>query len=118
MKPYPFSFENHLTVPISGTNVLLQTTSAGPVEPTRLTQAPERYLSTARVRKQTPPKPGGAHGRAEQHRDRHRPGATRHRRQVPGDLRDRGFDVAADALVGAGQADVQHGRSRLDHLRL
>ena len=66
---------------------------------------------------------GGLERVAEQHRDRHRPDATRHRGDQPGDLGRRGeLDVADQAGVGAVDADVDHGRARLDpaaldHLR-
>src|SRR5262249_21896806 len=79
--------------------------------------AAERYPSTAPKCKQTAPEASGFEGRAEQKRDRHRTDAARYGRDETGHVGHRGIDVPAQALVGAVDADVDHGGARLDHVR-
>src|SRR5262249_40316780 len=79
--------------------------------------AAERYRSTAPKCKQSAAEAGSFERRTEQERNRHRADTPRHGRDVSGDLGCRGIDVAAQALVGAVDADVDHGGARFDHVR-
>src|SRR6188508_2039913 len=115
MNPNPFSFENHLTVPVSTSdNDVLLKTASNPSDAG--TRTPDNVSSERRVCKEPAAKPRGLHGAAEEQRDRHRAGASGHRCEVARDVGHLCGDVTPDPLVRARQPDVQYGRARLDHV--
>src|SRR5262252_1273916 len=91
MKPYPFSFENHLTVPSATASYsLLDDYKSADRRSARNTS------SSAGICKLAAPVARAPHRVLEQAGDRHRPHAAGHGRQIAGDLDGTRVDVTDD----------------------
>src|SRR5688500_13494749 len=92
MNPYPFSFENHFTVPSANDTFLRhkQTTAPLRAAASRCFAAPlaarSAYTSPAGEGKQAPLVARRPHRVAQKARDRHRPDPSRDGREMAGDL--------------------------------
>src|SRR6478609_9537140 len=115
MNPKPFSFENHLTVPISDNERPPETCTAPAIEAIRLDEAARTVPSGTGEIKHSAPVARGPECALEEHCDRHRPGAAGHRRQESRYLADCRVDIAADPLVGARQSDIEARGTGLHH---
>src|SRR5205823_3790386 len=117
MKPYPFSFENHLTVPSANETPSYnkQTTTRAPSRRPPMKRG-RTLTSDPWERKKAAPVTGRLDRVAEQHRDRHGPDAARHRRQEGRDLRGLRRDVADDAVLRPVDAHVDHRGADFDHV--
>src|SRR5262245_47101628 len=112
MKPNPFSFENHLTVPVSTSdNDVLPENSVEPSDAG--TRTPDNVSSRSRVCKDPAPVTSGLHGAPQEQCNRHRTGACGNRAEMPGNAPDGPVDVAANPLVGPREAHVEHRRAGL-----
>src|SRR5260221_4334741 len=112
MKPKPFSFENHFTVP-SANCVPPCKNNDGAMPPTD-DERPDCNSGYA-GNKASPRTRGG--GRVLQdHGDRHWPDAAGDRRHEGRELGSARIDVAEEPVLGPVHADVDHGRPGLHHV--
>src|SRR5712675_1482393 len=82
MKPKPFSFENHLTVPSAKTLPPCRQTNDPNTESPSVNESARFYSVSGRDDSVGPLQPRGGDRVLENHCDRHRPDSARHRRNV------------------------------------
>src|SRR5215210_1530587 len=112
MKPKPFSFENHLTVPSA--NVPPSYTNDGPgTEPPCFAPTARTIALPPRYGKEPAPVAGGANRVSEERCDRHRADAPRDGRDEACNLGRRGVYVAPEPVVRPVHADVDDCRARV-----
>src|SRR5580765_2232153 len=103
MKPYPFSFENHLTVPSAKSNYSLLDDYKSASSPR---SGANLRTESDRKRKLVATKLGTEDSVLQQAGDRHRADAAGNRGHVRRDVGNRGVDVAHDTGLGSVDPDV------------
>src|SRR5438045_1747832 len=99
MKPNPFSFENHLTVPSAKTLPPCRQTNGPCTEPPTVNEPARVYSVSGRNNSPGAPQLRRRNRVLEHHRDRHRPNPAGHRSDVRGALGRAGIDVAEQLLA-------------------
>src|SRR5262245_13780960 len=119
MKPYPFSFENHFTVPSANTSSLQKNDGPGTEPPTIAGTGGSlaQFFGDANGRRPSQSRCGN--GVLEHHGDRHRSHAAGNGGHVGRALHRSRVDVAEHlaARLVAVHPDVDHRCPRFDHVR-
>src|SRR6266498_3361873 len=112
MKPKPFSFENHLTVPSANRSSFYTNKRRPWPEPSTLLESGGSVASAPRKRKEPTAVTSGPHRAPEQHRNRHRPDPSRDGSDEACSLRRSLVDIPGQAVVRAVHTHVAHRRAR------